>query len=62
MEQTVLRMLDSMITTTDDPELKDMLREHKLETESHATSMRSASTRTARRRRPCARRAASRGR
>jgi ferritin-like metal-binding protein YciE len=33
MEQNVIRMLDSMINTTDDPELKDAFREHKLETE-----------------------------
>jgi ferritin-like metal-binding protein YciE len=39
MEQMVLRMLDSMISTTDDPELKELLREHKLETERHADRM-----------------------
>jgi ferritin-like metal-binding protein YciE len=39
MEQMVLRMLDSMIATTDDPELKELLREHKLETERHADRM-----------------------
>jgi ferritin-like metal-binding protein YciE len=33
MEQDVLRMLDSMIATTDDDEIKGELREHKLETE-----------------------------
>jgi len=33
MEQDVLRMLDSMIETTDDDEIKGELREHKLETE-----------------------------
>jgi ferritin-like metal-binding protein YciE len=35
MEQNVLRMLDSMISTTDDPELKEKLRDHKIETETH---------------------------
>jgi ferritin-like metal-binding protein YciE len=39
MEQNVLRMLDSMIATTDDPEIKELLREHKLETERHADRM-----------------------
>ena len=33
MEQNVLRMLDSMIETTDDEEIKQQLREHKAETE-----------------------------
>jgi ferritin-like metal-binding protein YciE len=33
MEQNVLRMLDSMISSTDDPEIRDELREHKLQTE-----------------------------
>jgi ferritin-like metal-binding protein YciE len=33
MEQTVLRMLDSMVSTTQDEEIKDELRLHKLETE-----------------------------
>jgi ferritin-like metal-binding protein YciE len=33
MEKNVLRMLDSMIATTDDPEIKEELRRHKLETE-----------------------------
>ncbi|HMI21606.1 MAG TPA: DUF892 family protein [Gaiellaceae bacterium] len=36
MEQNVLRMLDGMIETTEDPEIKNELREHKLETERHA--------------------------
>jgi ferritin-like metal-binding protein YciE len=36
MEQNVLRMLDGMIETTEDPEIKEALREHKLETERHA--------------------------
>ena len=39
MEQSVLRMLDSMISTTDDPDIKEHLREHKLETEKHADRM-----------------------
>jgi len=40
MEQNVLRMLDSMIGTTEDAEIKDELRQHKLETERHAERMR----------------------
>ena len=39
MEQNVARMLDSMIQTTDDPEIKEALRQHKLETEQHADRM-----------------------
>src|ERR671937_3226598 len=39
MEQNVLRMLDGMISTTEDPEIKDELRHHKLETERHAERM-----------------------
>jgi ferritin-like metal-binding protein YciE len=39
MEQNVLRMLDGMIATTEDPEIKNELREHKLETERHAERM-----------------------
>jgi ferritin-like metal-binding protein YciE len=39
MEQNVLRMLDGMIETTEDPEIKDQLRQHKLETERHAERM-----------------------
>jgi ferritin-like metal-binding protein YciE len=39
MEQSVLRMLDGMIKTTEDPEIKDELRHHKLETERHAERM-----------------------
>jgi ferritin-like metal-binding protein YciE len=39
MEQNVLRMLDSMIATTDDTEIKEQLREHKLETEKQADRM-----------------------
>jgi ferritin-like metal-binding protein YciE len=36
MEQNVRRMLDGMIETTEDPEIKNELRDHKLETERHA--------------------------
>jgi ferritin-like metal-binding protein YciE len=36
MEQNVLRMLDGMIASTDDEEIKSDLRHHKLETEQHA--------------------------
>jgi ferritin-like metal-binding protein YciE len=36
MEQNVLRMLDGMIETTDDPEIREELRLHKDETERHA--------------------------
>jgi ferritin-like metal-binding protein YciE len=39
MEQNVLRMLNGMIETTEDPEIKDELRHHKLETERHAERM-----------------------
>ena len=39
MEQNVLRMLDGMIETTEDPEIRDELRHHKLETERHAERM-----------------------
>jgi ferritin-like metal-binding protein YciE len=39
MEQNVLRMLDGMIETTEDEEIKNELREHKLETERHADRM-----------------------
>jgi ferritin-like metal-binding protein YciE len=40
MEQNVLRMLDSMISTTEDDEIKADLREHKLETEQQAERLR----------------------
>lgn len=40
MEQNVLRMLDGMISTTDDPEILQELEHHKLETEGHAAKMR----------------------
>jgi ferritin-like metal-binding protein YciE len=39
MEQNVLRMLDGMISTTDDPEIKGALKDHKLETQGHAERM-----------------------
>ena len=41
MEQNVLRMLDGVIDTTEDEEIKSDLRHHKLETEQHADRMRS---------------------
>jgi ferritin-like metal-binding protein YciE len=40
MENNVLRMLDGMIATTDDPEINEMLQRHRAETEEHATRMR----------------------
>src|SRR5215211_1226106 len=40
MEQNVSRMLDSMISTTDDLEIKEMLRHHKQETEEHEQRLR----------------------
>jgi hypothetical protein len=39
MEQNVLRMLDGMVKTTEDSEIKEELRHHKLETERHAERM-----------------------
>jgi ferritin-like metal-binding protein YciE len=36
IEQSVLRMLDGMISTTDDPEILDALEHHKLQTQTHA--------------------------
>lgn len=39
MEQNVLRMLDGMISTTDDPEILRELEHHKMETEGHADRM-----------------------
>ena len=39
MEQNVLRMLDGMIETTEDMEIRDELRQHKVETERHAERM-----------------------
>ena len=40
MEQNDLRMIDSMISTTDDPEVRQMLENHKRETEEHEMRMR----------------------
>src|SRR4028119_2448963 len=40
MEQNVSRMLDSMITTTDDPELTEMLKHHQEETGRHERRLR----------------------
>lgn len=40
MEQNVLRMLDSMISTTDDEEIEAELRQHRLETEQQAERLR----------------------
>ena len=40
MEQNVSRMLDSMMATTDDPEIEEMLRHHKEETERHEQRLR----------------------
>jgi ferritin-like metal-binding protein YciE len=39
LEQNVLRMLDGMISTTDDPELLDALEYHKVQTQKHADRM-----------------------
>ena len=40
MQQNVSRMLDSMMATTDDPEITEMLRHHKEETEHHEQRLR----------------------
>jgi ferritin-like metal-binding protein YciE len=40
MEQNDLKMLDSIISTTDDPEVKEMVQNHKRETEEHERRMR----------------------
>jgi ferritin-like metal-binding protein YciE len=40
MEQNVSRMLDSMMATTEDPEIEEMLRHHKEETERHEQRLR----------------------
>jgi ferritin-like metal-binding protein YciE len=40
MEQNVSRMLDSMMATTKDPEIEEMLRHHKEETERHEQRLR----------------------
>jgi ferritin-like metal-binding protein YciE len=39
MEQGVLRMLDRMIRTTDDPQIKQDLQEHRCETEQHGSRL-----------------------
>jgi ferritin-like metal-binding protein YciE len=39
MEQGVLRMLDVMIRTTDDPQIKQDLQQHRRETEQHASRL-----------------------
>jgi ferritin-like metal-binding protein YciE len=39
MEQNVLRMLDGMISTTDDPEILDALEHHKMQTQNHSDRM-----------------------
>jgi ferritin-like metal-binding protein YciE len=40
MEQTVSTMLDSMIATTDDPKITEMLRQHKRQTQEHERRLR----------------------
>jgi ferritin-like metal-binding protein YciE len=40
MEQNDLKMIDSMIATTDDPQMKEMLEDHKRETEEHERRLR----------------------
>jgi ferritin-like metal-binding protein YciE len=40
LEQTVLRMLDGLIRSADDPEIIDRLEHHKLETQQHESLMR----------------------
>jgi ferritin-like metal-binding protein YciE len=40
MEQNDLKMIDSMISTTDDPDVNRMLEEHRRETEEHERRMR----------------------
>jgi ferritin-like metal-binding protein YciE len=40
MEQNVSTMLDSMISTTDDPEIAEMLKHHKQQTEEHERRLR----------------------
>ena len=40
LEQTVLRLLDGLLQTTDDPEVVDRLEHHKTETQQHAATMR----------------------
>src|SRR5215210_8798671 len=40
MEQNDLKMLDSMISTTEDPQVKEMVQNHKRETEEHERRLR----------------------
>ena len=40
MEENVKRMLDGMISTTDDPQIVDLLEHHKMETGEHAHRLR----------------------
>jgi ferritin-like metal-binding protein YciE len=40
MEQNDLKMIDSMISTTDDPKVREMLQNHKRETEEHERRLR----------------------
>ena len=40
MEESVKRLLDGMIQTTDDPQVVDLLEHHKLETEEHSQRLR----------------------
>jgi ferritin-like metal-binding protein YciE len=40
MEQNDLKMLDSMISTTDDPQVREMIEHHKGETEEHEQRLR----------------------
>jgi ferritin-like metal-binding protein YciE len=40
MEQNDLKMVDSIISTTDDPQVKEMLQSHKRETEQHERRLR----------------------
>ena len=40
MEQNDLKMIDSMISTTDDPQMREMVEAHKRETEEHERRLR----------------------
>jgi ferritin-like metal-binding protein YciE len=40
MEKNDLKLIDSMISTTDDPQVKEMLEDHKRETEEHERRLR----------------------
>jgi ferritin-like metal-binding protein YciE len=40
MEESVKRLLDGLIQTTDDPQIIDLLEHHKLETEQHSQRLR----------------------